>query len=105
MIMSTINSQYPTSEFTIEKVSNGSLPFLDVMLTRKNGFIDFSDSRKPTITERYITRDSYCSKSTKIASFNSRTYRLCRLPLSINNYKKELNDMKNIAVTNGYTHQ
>lgn len=96
-------AEYPTIKFTMEEEINGSLPFLDVLVTRKNNKLDFSIYRKPTSTDRFITRDSYCPRSTKLAAFNSMVYRLCNLPLSIVNYMKELNTIKRIANVNGYT--
>lgn len=103
--LNILNEQSPTIKFTMEKETNGKLPFLDVMVTRVNNKLDFSVYRKPTNTDRYITRDSYCTKSTKLAAFNSMVYRLLRLPLSIVNYMEELKNIKRIANINGYTEE
>lgn len=101
--MKILNEQSPTIKFTMEREQNGKLPFLDVLVTRINNKLDFNVYRKPTNTDRYITRDSYCRKSTKLAAFNSMVYRLCRLPLSVINYMEELKNIKRIANINGYT--
>lgn len=94
---------YETIKFTSEEEIDGKLPFLDLMLTRRNQKIEIGIYRKPTHTQRFITRDSYCPRSTKIAAFNSMVYRMCKLPLPINNFIKELTTIKEIANTNGYT--
>ena len=105
-LISTLNSQSTTIKFTLDKENeNGSLPFLDVLITRVNNKLDFSVYRKPTNTDRYITNDSYRPKSTKLAAFNSMVYRLCKLPLSIRNYMKELENIKRIANVNGYAEE
>jgi len=101
-----LNKQSETIRFTMEEENEkGELPFLDVLVTRKNNKLDFNVYRKPTNTDRYITRDSYCPKSTKLAAFNSMVYRLCRLPLSIKNYMNELENIKRIANINGYMNE
>jgi hypothetical protein len=88
----------------MEIEENDELPFLDLMLKRgKNSKIEIDIYRKPTHTNRFITRDSYCPTSHKMAAFHSMTYRLCKLPLSVKNFMKELNYIKTAAKVNGYS--
>lgn len=98
-----LNNRHPNIKFTLELENNGNLPFLDLMLSRGYNKIDIDIYRKPTNTSRYITFDSHCPFSTKLAAFHSMIYRLCRLPLNINNFSKELLNIKNIANINGYS--
>lgn len=97
-----INSQYESIKFTVEFEQNNHLPFLDLLLTRFKHHIDISVYRKPTTTRRYITSDSYCSFNTKMASFRSMINRMCNLPLSAENYTKELEYIRETADINGY---
>lgn len=103
----TLNSQpeHPTIQFTLVEEENGKLPFLDLMLTRMNDKIDIGIYRKPTATQRFITNDSYCPKSTKMAAFNSMVFRMCKLRLSISNFMREQRTIRDIASVNGYTEQ
>lgn len=101
-VLHTLNNQYASIKFTYETEINQTLPFLDILLERKCNKIEFNVYRKPTITDRYITSDSYCSHANKMAVFNSMVYRLCKLPLSVKNYIKELNYIKNVASINGF---
>ena len=87
----------------MEKEENQKISFLDVTLTRISGKIDISVYRKATNTDRYITNDSFSPINTKRSAFNSMVYRMCRLPLTATNYMKELEKIKQIAKTNGYT--
>jgi hypothetical protein len=75
------------------------------MLKRIGNKIDVSVYRKSTNTDRFITRETFCPKSTKMAAFHSMVYRMCRLPLSVNNYMKELGEIKRIASVNGYSEE
>lgn len=81
IVLKTINSQHPKIKFTVEREHENKLPFLDVLLTRKNGKIEVSVYRKHTNTDRYTTNDSHCPMNTK-KSANSMVYRMCNLPLS-----------------------
>lgn len=97
-----INSQYNSIKFTVEIENNNRIPFLDLNLTRTNNRIDINIYRKPTNTNRYITNDSYSTNAHKMAVFNSLIYRMCKLPLSPNNFINELEHIKNIAHINGF---
>lgn len=101
-LLDRLNNIYPSIKFTVEIENNNNIPFLDLNLERINNKINFSIYRKSTSTSRYITRDSFCHFSHKMAVFNSLIYRLCKIPLSVNNYMKELNHIKLIADVNGF---
>lgn len=72
-------SKYESIKFTCGMEENGMLPFLDLLLTRKlDGTIDVSVYRKLTATDRFITSESHCPSSHKIASLHSMIYRLVK---------------------------
>lgn len=57
--LSMLNSQHNTIKFTVEKEEEGRLPFLDLLISRKeDSTLKFGIYRKPTSTDRYITSDS-----------------------------------------------
>ncbi|XP_055850342.1 uncharacterized protein LOC129914917 [Episyrphus balteatus] len=103
-VLTTINNRFPSIKFTFEKEDDKlhTLPFLDVEIKRKEKRVEFSVYRKSTSTDRYITKDSYCAYNQKIAAFHSMVYRLCRLPLSVENYMREYQQILHIANVNGY---
>lgn len=101
-VLNVLNSQFPSIEFTHEIETNGELSFLDLILKRKNQKIEIGVYHKPTNTNRTITRDSHCSWQHKTAAYHSMVHRLCRLNLSINDFKTEYEHIKNVAKVNGY---
>ena len=54
-LLSHLNSVRPSIKFTVEVEKEGSLPFLDALLQRKDdGNLDVTVYRKPTHTDRYL---------------------------------------------------
>ena len=98
-----LNDQFDSIKFTYETEQNQVLPFLDLLLERKKNRIEFNIYRKSSMTNRYITSDSFCSYANKLAAFNSMIYRLCKIPLSVKNYINELDHIKHLANINGYS--
>lgn len=104
--LTKLNSKWPTIKFTVETEEKNSLPFLDIRMNRKaDGSIEFSIDRKPSNTPCYIPSDSFCPMSHKQAAFHSMVYRLCKIPLNIENYMSELKYIKHPALLNGYSTQ
>lgn len=101
-VLEILNSQYQSIKFTCEHENNGSLPFLDLNLRRIDDKIDVGVYHKPTSTMRTITSDSFCPIQHKQAAYHSPIHRLCRLPLSVANFKKEYDYICETARVNGY---
>lgn len=55
-----------------------------------------------TSTTRVITSDSFCPVQHKHAAFHSLVHRLCKIPLSVIQYKSEYEYIKKVANENGY---
>ena len=64
----TLNSMDPHISFTIEQENNGQIPFLDTLISRKNGTISINIYRKPTHTERYLDFNSHHDKKHKVST-------------------------------------
>ena len=62
-----INNLYPSLKFTSEYETNGSIPFLDVLIHNCNTFLKFSVYRKPTNSESYLHFYSFNSLNIKIS--------------------------------------
>ena len=55
-----LNSIDKNIQFTVEKMSSGQMPFLDVLLMREeDGTVSTSVYRKPTHTEQYLAFESH----------------------------------------------
>ncbi|XP_055308425.1 uncharacterized protein LOC129572488 [Sitodiplosis mosellana] len=102
MMLNVLNSRFESINFTVEKESDGKLAFLDLELSRVNDKIRIGVYHKETSTKRAIPNTSHCAIQHKLAGFHSMIHRLCRLPLSVADYKKEYDHIKQIAKVNGY---
>lgn len=80
----------------------GKLPFLDLLITRSEGELNFSIYRKPTSTTVYIPVDSCHNIQHKSSAFISMVYRLLLVPLNEEDYNTEYNVIKSIAKENGF---
>ena len=98
-----LNSLYPSIKFTHEVENNGSLPFLDTLVIRKEDTFEFDIYRKPTQIDRFIDNTSFHSKQHKLAAFNSMVHRLLTFPLSPQRKANEIKYIKNVAKMNGFT--
>lgn len=101
-VLSTLNAQFESIKFTHEMEIDGKLPFLDLEIQRVGTLIEFGVYHKPTTTKRTITNDSNCPIQHKMSAYHSMIHRLCRLPLSILNFKKEYDFIMETARVNGY---
>jgi len=84
-----MNSQYASIKFTVEVELDSKLPFLDILVSRNNGSLDFDIYRKPTQVDRFIDNSSFHPKEHKLAAFNSMIHRMLNFPLSKSNLLKE----------------
>lgn len=96
------NTKYTTIKFTHEEEVNGRINFLDLIIDRNNGKLEFDIFRKPTNTGRYITSDSFHNFQHKISSFHSMIYRALNIPMKEEKIKYEIQRIKEIANLNGY---
>ena len=98
-----LNSLHPNIEFTMEVENERKLPFLDVLVTRKeDNSIDHSVYRKTTHTDRYLKGDSHHPPSQKKAVINTLVKR-ARTICSETSLEKELLHLTSALEANGYT--
>jgi len=97
-----LNDLHPQVKFTYELENQGSLPFLDIIISNVDRKLSFEVYRKPTTTSHVIPFHSQHPISHKLSSFNSFFFRLLRLPLSPDAFEKELTTIHRIAFENGY---
>ena len=78
-------------EFTQEIEKNGAINFLDLTITRQNCGLKFRIYRKPTCTDQTIHYDLHHPYSHKVAAYHSFIHRLLSIPMSIDDFKEEVN--------------
>lgn len=101
--LNLLNSRHNSIKFTVEKEVDGKLPFLDLMITRKeDDTLKFGIYRKPTSTDRYITSDSNHFGAQKQAAFHSMAHRLYNVPMEDDEFAEERNRIYKAAEVNGY---
>ncbi|XP_062557698.1 uncharacterized protein LOC134222553 [Armigeres subalbatus] len=85
-----LNSKHETIKFTVEKEQNSTLPFLDLLITRKeDNTLKFGIYRKPTSTDRYIISESNHFGAQKQAAFHSMAHRLFNIPMEEMEFEAE----------------
>jgi hypothetical protein len=101
-ILEQFNAQHKDLQFTINEEINNQIEYLDLKLTNIQGQLEIGVYRKPTTTDVTINSNSCHPREHKMAAYKSWLNRLCKLPLSANSNKKELDIIISIATNNGY---
>lgn len=89
-------------QFTYESERDEKISFLDTLVMRVDGNLEFDVYRKPCSTRRVIVADSNQDMKHKMAAFHSMTHRLVKFPLSAKAYEKERLTILEIGRSNGY---
>jgi hypothetical protein len=101
-VMRILNNLNNNIQFTAEQEVNGVLPFLDLLVERKDGRFSFNVYRKPTHSGRYLhftSEHTYAHKMSVISSLASRVHSHC----STNEQKKsEMDHITEELIQNGY---
>jgi hypothetical protein len=102
-VLASLNSFHPKIQFTVEREVNGSLPFLDLLVTReRNGYLGYSVYRKPTHTGRYLHFASWQPFMHKRAVVRSLVGRAFTHSSTFAERKNELDRVKAELAQNGY---
>ncbi|XP_055590291.1 uncharacterized protein LOC129742418 [Uranotaenia lowii] len=101
-----LNNQHSSIKFTVEKEVEGKLPFLDLLIQRKeDNTLKFGIYRKPTSTDRYITVDSNHFGAQKQAAFHSMAHRLYHIPMEKPEFEEEKQKIYEAGIVNGYDYE
>ncbi|XP_055605896.1 uncharacterized protein LOC129754060 [Uranotaenia lowii] len=101
-----LNNQHSSIKFTVEKEVEGKLPFLDLLIQRKeDNTLKFGIYRKPTSTDRYITVDSNHFGAQKQAAFHSMAHRLYNIPMEKPEFEEEKQKIYEAGIVNGYDYE
>ncbi|KAI7815319.1 Serine protease [Rhyzopertha dominica] len=89
-------------QFTMKMETNGALPFLDVMVTRKqDGTLGHRVYRKPTHTDRYLHADSHHHPAQKQGVINTLIQR-AKLVSEPDHLEEELEHLRRALQKTGY---
>ena len=97
-----LNSLHPNIENASEVEENNFINFLDLTITNEDNKLVFDIFHKPIHTYITINNKSTHLYSHKFAAFYAYIHRLISIPLSLENFQKELNLIRQIAVNNDY---
>ena len=96
-----LNNLHPSLEFTLEMEEHGKLPFLDVLITKKNDAVLTSVYRKKTFNELYQRWESFSPERNKINLIHMLVHRAVKI-CSKQLLDDELNNIRSILLDNGY---
>ena len=100
-MFTSFNRLHPSIKFTQETEVNNTLPFLDVLVERRNGEFVTSVYRKNTFTGQYVNFQSYCTQKRKvnlIRTLCDRAIKIC----STTELDAEVNKISTILQENGF---
>ena len=98
-----MNSQHPNIKFTMEKEKNGQLPFLDILIRKKeDGSLGHSIYRKATHTDLYLNNQSHHHPSQKEAVLSTLLHRAKNIP-DKESIPNEIKHLKKAFMKNGYS--
>ena len=90
-----LNQYDPQIQFTYETEAENRIPFLDVMIERKNDHLETSVYRKKTNTNIYMNWNSHSPRSWKIGTLRNLTRRAIMIATE-NNLQKELDHLQKV---------
>ena len=94
-LLQHINNQDPHIQFTVEPTQQGSLPFLDTLVTiQPDNTFSTSVYRKPTHTDQYLHWDSNHNITAKQSVYNTLAHRAKTVSSTQDHLDKELSHIK-----------
>ena len=102
LFLNYLNSKHRNIRFTSEFESNGQLPFLDLLVGRKDGGLVFSIYRKPTFSGLGTSFFSFCSLKFKLNAIKTLLHRAFHLSSTFEYFHKEVMFLRNFFQNNGF---
>ena len=97
-----LNTCHPNTSFSFEQEINDKLSFLDVEVSRQQGKLVTSVSRKPTFSSVYTHFDSFLPEVYKVGMICILAYRCFKICSDWTKFYEELNSLKQVYLKNGY---
>ena len=102
-LLDHLNSVRPPIQFTVEQERDGTLPFLDTCIQRKeDGSLDITVYRKPTHTDRYLQYSSHHPQHVKRGLIKCLFNRAEGITLRTDNLRREKKHLTRVLKSNGY---
>ena len=92
---SLLNGLHASLQFTMESDSDGCLPFMDILITRRSEGLIRSLCRKTTFTGLYLCWDSFSPSDQKINLIRSLTSRAIKICLACT-LEQEISELKGL---------
>jgi len=99
-LLDYFNNEIPTMTFSIEKVLDNSINFLDITIRKSIENVSFSIYRKPTTTDTIIPNDSCHPQEHKHAAIHYMLNRMNSYQLNKSSKEQEYNTIKQIMYNN-----
>ena len=90
-------------KFTIETEHENKLPFLDILISKRENNVDLGIYRKATFTGLGVNFMSACYENFKLNTFNTLFFRAYRLSSTYEHFDKEICFLKKFFNANGFT--
>jgi hypothetical protein len=97
-----LSSHHPDIQFTSEEEKEKKLPFLDVVVERKDLMFETSIFRKPTFTKSLTKWTSLVPRHYKVPAVSSMVYRNIRICSLFEIMYNEFNYIRDVTLRNGY---
>ena len=97
-----LNSKHPNIEFTCDMESEGSIPFLDVFVTRIDNTLRTTVYRKPTFTGLGINYLSFIPQLFKVNAIKTLLYRCYALSSDWFSFDEEIKFLTTFFHNNGF---
>ena len=97
-----LNNKHSNISFTSEFEDNNNLPFLDILVTKNDGFLTTNVFRKETYTGLGLNYDSYVPNLFKINSIKTLLHRAYNICSSWHNFHEELEKLRKYFCLNNY---
>lgn len=101
-ILQHLNNQHKNIVFTCEREKEGKLPFLDLLVERRNNKMVFNIYRKSSDAPLTIPKDSHCPHQYKYSAYESMLHRLYNMPITKESFECERKYIFHTAKLNGY---
>ena len=101
-LLTHLNSMEPAIQFTMERESSQTLPFLDVMVQKTEQGLTTSLYHKPTSTGRYLNFESHHPDSVKKGIVGCLQHRVANVSTDEHKKNSELRNLTETLQRNGY---
>ena len=102
LFLNFLNNKHRCIKFTMEKETNGSLPFLDVLVRKEDGRLETSVYRKPSFSGLGTSFFSSVSKALKFSAISSAIFRAYHISSSYASLHLELERITIFFTENGF---